>query len=130
MALPIRSASASAVASFATTPTEKDPYSYQVGFGNKFASEAVPGSLPESGRNVPQRCPFDLYSEHLSGTSFISSRATVQNVWMYRIRPSVAHAPLEKCKLNNQVVPLRYLDGKLADWLPRLKHAFLHIIQI
>jgi homogentisate 1,2-dioxygenase len=103
MALPIRSASASAVASFATTPTDKDPYSYQVGFGNKFASEAVPGSLPESRRNVPQRCLFDLYSEHLSETSFISPRATVQNVWMYRIRLSVAHAPLKKCTLNKNV---------------------------
>jgi hypothetical protein len=34
MALPIRSAYASAVASFATTPTDADHYSYQVGFGN------------------------------------------------------------------------------------------------
>jgi len=101
MALPIRSASAAM--SFATAPTEKDPYRYQVGFWNLFASEAVPGALPESGRNVPQRCPFDLYSEHLSGTSFISSRATVQNVWMYRIRPSVAHSPLEEMESKNHV---------------------------
>lgn len=95
--------SASAVASFATVETPEDPYRYQVGFGNLFASEAVPGALPESGRNVPQRCPFDLYSEHLSGTSFISSRATVQNVWMYRIRPSVAHHPLEPMETKSKV---------------------------
>jgi homogentisate 1,2-dioxygenase len=101
MALPLRSASG--VASFATAPTEKDPYSYQVGYGNIFATEAVPGSLPEGGRNVPQRCPFDLYSEHLSGTSFISSRATVQNVWMYRIRPAVAHSPLQEMEGKNDV---------------------------
>lgn len=95
--------SASGVASFSTTPTEKDPYSYQVGYGNIFATESIPGSLPESGRNVPQRCPFDLYSEHLSGTSLISSRATVQNVWMYRIRPSVAHSPLQELEGKTDV---------------------------
>lgn len=90
-------------ASFATTPTSADPYSYQVGFGNLFASEAVPGALPESGRNVPQRCPYDLYSEHLSGTSFISSRATAQNVWMYRVRPSVAHYPLKQLESQSHL---------------------------
>lgn len=87
--------SASAVSSFASIPTQSDPYSYQFGFGNLFSSEGIPGALPEGGRNVPQRCPYDLYSEHLSGTSFISSRASGQNVWLYRVRPSVAHDPVE-----------------------------------
>jgi homogentisate 1,2-dioxygenase len=32
---------ASARAAFATTPTAEDPYVYQVGFGNRFATEAV-----------------------------------------------------------------------------------------
>ncbi|KAH6665000.1 putative homogentisate 1,2-dioxygenase [Halenospora varia] len=100
MVLRLPHRSASAVSTFSTAPTAKDPYTYSVGFGNIFASEAVPGALPESGRNVPQKCPFDLYSEHLSGTSFVSSRATVQNVWMYRIRPAVAHSPYETCEGN------------------------------
>jgi homogentisate 1,2-dioxygenase len=39
-----------------------------------------PGTLPEGGRNVPQKCAFDLYSEQLNGTSFISSRQTLQHV--------------------------------------------------
>jgi homogentisate 1,2-dioxygenase len=95
--------SASASASFTSPPTSEESYAYQVGFGNLLASEAVPGALPEGGRNVPQRCPYDLYSEHLSGTSFISSRATVQNVWMYRIRPSVAHHPLEPLEYNSHL---------------------------
>lgn len=30
--------------------------SYQSGFGNHFATEAVPGSLPK-GQNTPQACP-------------------------------------------------------------------------
>lgn len=32
---------ASARAAFATTPTPEDPYVYQVGFGNRFATEAM-----------------------------------------------------------------------------------------
>ncbi|KIY48782.1 putative homogentisate 1,2-dioxygenase [Fistulina hepatica ATCC 64428] len=75
---------------FSTTPTAEDPYRYQVGFGNRFASEAIPGTLPFA-RNTPQKCKYDLYSEQLNGSAFISSRQMLQNVWMYRIRPAVAH---------------------------------------
>jgi homogentisate 1,2-dioxygenase len=57
-----------------------DPYQYQRGFGNHHVSEAVPGSLPRHGTNMPQKCPFDLFPEHLNGTSFISSRESVANV--------------------------------------------------
>jgi len=32
---------ASAQAAFSTTPTLDDPYIYQVGFGNRFATEAM-----------------------------------------------------------------------------------------
>ena len=35
---------------------------YQSGFGNEFATEALPGSLPE-GRNSPQRVARGLYAE-------------------------------------------------------------------
>jgi hypothetical protein len=31
-----------------------DPYTYQVGFGNSFATEAIPGVLP-LGQNSPQK---------------------------------------------------------------------------
>ena len=37
---------------------------YQIGFGNAFATEALPGALP-LGRNSPQRCPYGLYAEQL-----------------------------------------------------------------
>ncbi|KAE8552446.1 hypothetical protein TMatcc_002492 [Talaromyces marneffei ATCC 18224] len=93
----------SATDCYTSPPTAKDPYRYMVGFGNRFASEAVPGTLPEGGRNVPQKCAFDLYSEQLNGTSFISSRQTLQQVWMYRIRPSVAHRPLEPMAANDDI---------------------------
>jgi homogentisate 1,2-dioxygenase len=63
---------------------------YQRGFGNEFASEAVPGALP-AGRNSPQRAPLGLYAEQLSGTAFTQPRAVNRRTWVYRIMPSAAH---------------------------------------
>ena len=39
-----------------------DMSTYQSGFGNEFATEALAGALPV-GRNSPQRCPYGLYAE-------------------------------------------------------------------
>jgi homogentisate 1,2-dioxygenase len=61
---------------------------YQHGFGNEYASEAVPGALPQ-GRNSPQRAPFDLYPELISGTAFTAPRHTNRRSWLYRRQPSV-----------------------------------------
>src|ERR1044072_4765958 len=58
------------------------------GFGNQFASEAVPGTLP-IGRNSPQKVARGLYAELLSGTAFTAPRAANLRTWMYRRRPSV-----------------------------------------
>ncbi len=60
---------------------------YQSGFGNEFATEAVPGALPQ-GQNSPQRPPLGLYAEGLSGTAFTAPRAANRRTWLYRIRPS------------------------------------------
>lgn len=48
-----------------------DDLKYQSGFGNEFASTdpRCPGALPE-GQNNPQKCPYGLYAEQLSGTAF------------------------------------------------------------
>ena len=64
---------------------------YQSGFGNEFASEAVPDALPK-GQNNPQKPPLGLYTEQLSGTAFTVPNARNRRTWMYRIRPSVRHA--------------------------------------
>jgi homogentisate 1,2-dioxygenase len=66
--------------------------SSMTGFGNHFATEAVPGALPV-GRNSPQRVPFGLYAEQLSGTAFTAPRAENKRSWLYRLRPSASHAP-------------------------------------
>lgn len=60
---------------------------YQSGFGNAFATEALPGALPV-GQNTPQVCPYGLYAEQLSGTAFTMVRAENRRSWLYRIRPS------------------------------------------
>jgi homogentisate 1,2-dioxygenase len=64
---------------------------YSGGFGNFLSSEALPGALPA--HNSPQRCPYGLYAEQLSGTAFTALRASNRHTWLYRIRPSVMHSP-------------------------------------
>ena len=61
---------------------------YQSGFGNEYASEAVAGALPQ-GRNNPQRGPFELYTELISGTAFTAPRHENRRTWLYRRQPSV-----------------------------------------
>jgi homogentisate 1,2-dioxygenase len=67
---------------------------YQTGFGNEFATEAVAGALPQ-GQNSPQKAPFGLYTEQISGTPFTAPRGVNRRSWLYRIRPSVAHRPFQ-----------------------------------
>src|SRR6202451_3220508 len=64
---------------------------YMSGFGNSFETEALPGALP-IGRNSPQRCPYGLYAEQLSGSPFTAPRGRNERSWLYRIRPSVRHS--------------------------------------
>ena len=72
---------------------------YQSGFGNEFATEALPGALPV-GRNSPQRCPYGLYAEQLTGTAFTAPRADNRRSWLYRIRPSAMHTPFQRISLG------------------------------
>jgi len=74
-----------------------DELRYQSGFGNHFATEALPDALPK-GQNSPQKAPYGLYAEQISGTSFLAPRPENQRSWAYRIRPSVlqsAFSPVE-----------------------------------
>ncbi|MEO6744402.1 MAG: homogentisate 1,2-dioxygenase [Caldimonas sp.] len=70
------------------------PLTYQTGFGNEYATEAVPGALPQ-GRNSPQRTPLALYPELLSGTAFTAPRHENRRTWMYRRQPSVVSGRYE-----------------------------------
>jgi len=48
---------------------------YLTGFGNGFETEVLPGALSR-GRNSPQKCPYGLYAEQLSGSPFTAPRTT------------------------------------------------------
>ena len=63
---------------------------YMSGFGNGFETEALPGALPV-GRNSPQKCPYGLYAEQISGSPFTAPRTTNERSWLYRIAPTVTH---------------------------------------
>src|SRR5579863_1403490 len=71
---------------------------YQSGFGNFFASEALAGALPA--QNSPQRCPYGLYAEQLSGTAFTAPRHSNRRSWLYRIRPAALHKPFSAMDLS------------------------------
>jgi homogentisate 1,2-dioxygenase len=63
---------------------------YIPGFGNHVSTEAIPGALPV-GRNSPQRPPYGLYAEQLSGTAFTAPRHENRRSWLYRMRPAAQH---------------------------------------
>lgn len=73
-------------------PAKPAALRYQSGFGNEFATEALPGALPQ-GQNSPQRAPYGLYAEQLSGAAFTAPRSTNRRSWLYRIRPAAVHSP-------------------------------------
>jgi homogentisate 1,2-dioxygenase len=93
---------------------------YQSGFGNQFVSEAMPGALPV-GRNSPQRPPYGLYSELISGTSFTTARAENRRTWTYRIQPSAVHRPY--ARIDNGLIrsaPFNEVDATPTQlrWSP------------
>jgi homogentisate 1,2-dioxygenase len=70
---------------------------YLAGFGSHHESEAAAGALPV-GRNSPQKVPFGLYAEQVSGSSFTMPRAQNLRSWLYRLRPSASHRPYRRIK--------------------------------
>src|SRR5579862_6192562 len=83
-----------------TAAAPADAGHYQSGFGNEFATEALPGALPE-GRNSPQKAPYGLYAEQLSGTAFTAPRHANRRSWLYRIRPAAVHKPFKRIESGN-----------------------------
>lgn len=71
-------------------PAARESARYMPGFGNHFSTEAVAGALP-IGQNSPQKAPFGLYAELISGTAFTVPRHENRRTWMYRLRPTASH---------------------------------------
>ncbi|HMN80081.1 MAG TPA: homogentisate 1,2-dioxygenase [Burkholderiaceae bacterium] len=81
-----------------STPAKRAPAdtpAYQSGWGNEFATESLPGVLPQ-GRNSPQRVAYGLYAEQISGTAFTAPRHLNRRTWFYRIRPGAVHQPYSR----------------------------------
>ena len=81
---------------------------YQSGFANEFATEALPGALPV-GQNSPQRCPYGLYAEQISGTAFTAPRHANRRTWFYRIRPGALHKPFKR--IDNGLLTSDFSSG-------------------
>ena len=80
-----------------------DRSAYMTGFGNEFATEALPGTLPV-GQNSPQRVAHGLYAEQLSGSAFTAPRGQNRRSWLYRIRPAAMHgtfSPFAQPRFHN-----------------------------
>ena len=90
---------------------------YLSGFGNHHATEAVAGALPV-GRNSPQKVPFGLYAEQLSGTSFTTPRGDNRRTWVYRMRPSAAHPPFHPTSAGSLASSFEPSTPNRLRWSP------------
>lgn len=91
-----------------TTP---EKYRYQNGFDSHLESEAVDGALPV-GMNSPQKPPYGLYAEKLSGTAFTAPRHENKQSWLYRVLPSCTHPPYQPAPETETWTR----DGGLSQW--------------
>jgi homogentisate 1,2-dioxygenase len=87
------------------------------GFGNEFATEALPGALPV-GQNSPQKVPYGLYAEQFSGTAFTVPRTEARRTWLYRIRPTAAHHAFRRIHQGLLCGPLADPDPNRLRWDP------------
>ncbi|CAL1716064.1 unnamed protein product [Somion occarium] len=114
---------ATAKTAYLESTGEKDPYKYQVGFGNWFATEAIPGVLPS--QSHPQKTKYDLYTEGVTGWAFTAPRAENKQTWLYRIQPSVSHDGFTVGKQNPYLVsdftsanPHVHINPTQVAWSP------------
>ncbi|HSY28359.1 MAG TPA: homogentisate 1,2-dioxygenase, partial [Burkholderiaceae bacterium] len=93
---------------------------YLTGFGAELATEALPGALPQ-GRNSPQKVPYGLYAEQLSGTAFTAPRHLNRRSWLYRIRPGSMHRefqPLSSGLLRSGPFDAANVSPNQLRWSP------------
>ncbi|PNY27490.1 Homogentisate 1,2-dioxygenase [Tolypocladium capitatum] len=95
----------------------EERYRYQNGFNCHFESEAVQGALP-IGHNSPQKPPFGLYAEKLSGTAFTAPRHENKQTWLYRILPSCAHPPYRPAPETRAAGGLPKDDASRMHYIP------------
>ena len=86
------------------------------GFNNHFATEAIPGALP-IGRNSPQKPPFGLYAEQLSGSAFT---APGPKLIEYTARFGDPETQVLMMRFEGDLIAtmLAVAEGRLADLPP------------
>ena len=136
-------AQATALTPFSTKPTKQDPYSYQVGFGNSFASEALyvliffhrcttclpkerPDTLPPD-QNSPQRCKYGLYAEQvcLSNSTSYAARLRIWLSWMVPLlsRPVLNVFTRMVFALN---ITAHHIHRENSRWMYRIRPSVAH----
>lgn len=107
----------------------KEKYEYLNGFGSYheyvnhrsttvpandgYRSEALPGASPLV-NNSPQKPPYGLRTERISGTSFTAPRHQNLQTWMYRIVSSLEHS--EFVPLGDDQAPNKSLTPNSYFW--------------
>lgn len=89
------------------------------GFGNAHASEALEGAIPAR-QNTPLRPRYALFAEQVNATGFTAKRHANVHGWLYRIRPSAQHTPLEPLEHPTfvPVDPQGAPEPNLSGWAP------------
>lgn len=92
---------------------------YLHGFQNHFETEAEHNALTPS-RNSPQKVPYGLYAEQISGSAFTAPRAQNYFSWLYRIQPSVTHGEFTRYKQDKFTPPANagYTPPTQMRWDP------------
>jgi len=93
------------------------------GFGNIHTTEALEGALPHN-QNSPQRAPYDLYAEQISGSAFTRARHLNLHTWVYRKLPSVMiqhYQSYDKVSLNPFLTKLAPIPYRFMPHTPDIK---------
>lgn len=75
-------------------------------------TEAIKGALPIAA-NSPQRPPYGLYAEKLSGTAFTAPRNENLQTWLYRVIPAAAHADFSPADELQAILSLDDSSGQM-----------------
>ncbi|PJX20416.1 homogentisate 1,2-dioxygenase [Advenella sp. S44] len=108
------------IAESPVSATSSHGLSYQSGFGNEYASQAIAGALPQ-GRNSPQHTPCGLYTELVSGTAFTAARHENRRSWLYRRQPSVVtgrYSPFDQPHWQTGADPTVAVPPEPLRWAP------------
>ncbi|KAJ9450218.1 Homogentisate 1 [Diplonema papillatum] len=95
----------------------QDKYKYLIGFDQVMKTEALEGAVPEM-YNTPQKCPYGLYAEQLSGTAFTKPRDGNRRVWVYKTRPSAVHDDMTRETGFKLTQKTDKVDPRQRRWLP------------